>query len=135
MKKLILILFSLYIPLSFAQNWQEVGENQFYKISLNTSSIEPIYREGQNLLQGWTNWQVYTERGPKDELRGDFTMVMYYMNCQNQTMAEASRTRYLSTGKELGSQAMTWHDLKPVAQNTLGFSILQAACKQQKVIP
>ncbi|WP_298143508.1 surface-adhesin E family protein [uncultured Acinetobacter sp.] len=130
MKKLLLSLgLSSITTITVAQEWQLIAEDAYHQISLNTQTLESIQREQQNLLKVWTNWQVYTEQGPQDQLRGDFTMVMYYINCQTQSIAESSRTSYFANGLERSSKASTWHDLRPVAANSLAAQMIKIACQ------
>lgn len=131
------LLFSLGLmsitTVTVAQEWQLITEDAYHQISLNTQTLASIQREQQNLLKVWTNWQVYTEQGPQDQLRGDFTMVMYYINCQSQTIAESSRTSYFANGLQRSSKASTWHDLRPVAANSLAAQIIKIACQAQQM--
>lgn len=131
------LLFSLGLisitTVTVAQEWQLIAEDAYHQISLNTQTVASIQREQQNLLKVWTNWQVYTEQGPQDQLRGDFTMVMYYINCQSQTIAESSRTSYFANGLQRSSKASTWHDLRPVAANSLAAQIIKIACQAQQM--
>ena len=132
-----ILLFSLGLmsitTVTVAQEWQLIAEDAYHQISLNTQTLASIQREQQNLLKVWTNWQVYTEQGPQDQLRGDFTMVMYYINCQSQTIAESSRTSYFANGLQRSSKASTWHDLRPVAANSLAAQIIKIACQAQQM--
>ena len=132
-----ILLFSLGLmsisTVTMAQEWQLIAEDAYHQISLNTQTLASIQREQQNLLKVWTNWQVYTEQGPQDQLRGDFTMVMYYINCQSQTIAESSRTSYFANGLQRSSKASTWHDLRPVAANSLAAQIIKIACQVQQM--
>ena len=132
-----ILLFSLGLmsitTVTMAQEWQLIAEDAYHQISLNTQTLASIQREQQNLLKVWTNWQVYTEQGPQDQLRGDFTMVMYYINCQSQTIAESSRTSYFANGLQRSSKASTWHDLRPVAANSLAAQIIKIACQAQQM--
>lgn len=131
------LLFSLGLisitTVTVAQEWQLIAEDAYHQISLNTQTLASIQREQQNLLKVWTNWQVYTEQGPQDQLRGDFTMVMYYINCQSQTIAESSRTSYFANGLQRSSKASTWHDLRTVAANSLAAQIIKIACQAQQM--
>ena len=128
MSKIIFLLLICLSSTGFAQNWQMIGQNPHYQISLNLDSIHATQREGQNLLQVWSNWQVYTEQGPGDELRGDFTMVLYLINCQNDSIAERSRTRYFGNGQERDSKATTWREPQVAPNYSIGASIIQRTC-------
>ena len=131
MNKLVFLILTLISSLSFAQNWQPIAENQHYQVSLKVDHLKAVQREGQALLQAWTNWQVYTEQGPDDELQGDFSMVLYYINCHSHSIAEASRTRYFANGTERNSKATTWHELSQMPTESMGARIIHAACQKQ----
>ncbi len=128
-KSLMGIFLMVLSSISFAQDWQPIAENDHYQISMNFKNIQAIEREGQNLLKVWTNWMVYREQGVADQGRGEYTMVMYYINCQTQRIAEASRTSYYATGLEKSSKATTWHELRPVEENSIAAIIVEKSCQ------
>lgn len=108
--------------------WQYLGETEHYQVSIHTQRIQQVSRENQHFLQAWSNWKTYTEQDPHGGVKGDFTMVLYRIDCQNQRIGEISRTSYAANHQEKKSKATTRVNLETITPQSIGSKIFNYAC-------
>ena len=131
MKKFIYILGVIVFCSEAAakSDWLEMGRTDEFNYFINVPSVKNINVYGKPIIQAWIKMEIYNDI-TKDGLSvGDYSLLLYHINCEDETIGLKSSTDYKSNGKTLGrSLNYTSVEMKDVIPNSIGQGILSYGC-------
>ncbi|MBJ9481156.1 surface-adhesin E family protein [Acinetobacter baumannii] len=114
---------------SIADDWFKINETDESKYYINIPSIAATNSYGKNVVKAWVKDLIYNDL-TKDGLSvGDYSMILFYSNCNDNTVGIKSQTHY-KNGKIFGTQLNnSYVNMRDVIPNTIGESILAYSCE------
>ncbi|MBJ8506551.1 hypothetical protein I6M96_16295 [Acinetobacter seifertii] len=134
MKKLFIACAFLVIAThSLANDWYKINETDESKYYINLPSISETNIYGRKVVKAWVKDLIYNDL-TKDGLSvGDYTMSLFYSNCDDSTLGIKSLTQY-KNGKVFGNQLNnSYVNMKDVIPNSIGESILNYSCEGMRL--
>lgn len=131
MKKLIYSLALIVFCTKALANsdWLEMGRTGEYNYFINVPSVKNINVYGKPMIQAWIKMVIYNDITKDGLTVGDYSLLLYQINCQDETIGLKSSTDYKNNGKTLGrSFDKTYVEMKDVIPNSIGQGILSYGC-------
>lgn len=125
------ILLACISGLSYAEaNWVHIGSSNEHIFAIDHNSISQVSQYPYtNYKKAWVKSVIYNDVTKDGMTVKDYSMVLYWANCQGQAIGTKSITDYKSNGSVYGrSYTPSYVDMKDVVPDSIGSSILDAIC-------
>ena len=131
-KRAVLFLMSMMFFCScFAESdWTALGSDDETVFGADRNSIAKINQYPYtNYKKIWTKSVIYNDLTKDGLTVGDYTLLLFWVDCSNQTIGTKAITQYKSNGKVFGESYNTSNvSMSDVVPNSRGAAILDLVC-------
>ncbi|MBJ8421915.1 surface-adhesin E family protein [Acinetobacter bereziniae] len=133
MKKLICFgILGFISSFAFAEDWVLIGKSHQDKTYLNVKSLKISNIYGQSYLKAWVKFEIYNDVVKDGLSLGDYTLVLYQIDCNQQKIGEVSVVNYKNKMVYGKTKDVAFPNMTDIVPGTVGETILDTSCETYK---
>lgn len=132
MKKYLSVLIMFLSANTLAANWIQTGKTKQDTVWLDLDSIADAGVNGKYYKKAWVKYKIYNDVVKDNLTIGDYTMLLYHIDCFNKKMGNAMILNYKNNNLYGNTQSFNFPNMDDVVPDTVGETIFNRVCESKE---